>query len=214
MRTGRNEPCPCGSGKKFKHCCEEKMARPASKGMILLGAALAALAVVGLIPIFGDKTPAPRAAATAPASTPAAAVPATTAAAPAPAAQQQFTPGPQPPGAVPPGKVWSTEHGHWHDAQPAGTDSPIKIEAAPGVVATANPVGTPSTPPPPGPAPAGKVWSPQHGHWHDADPTTKPTSLGIVNPPGGAVTVPPGPAPAGKVWSAEHGHWHDAPKNP
>ena len=21
MKTGRNEPCPCGSGKKFKKCC-------------------------------------------------------------------------------------------------------------------------------------------------------------------------------------------------
>lgn len=21
MKTGRNEPCPCGSGKKFKRCC-------------------------------------------------------------------------------------------------------------------------------------------------------------------------------------------------
>ena len=21
MRTGRNEPCPCGSGKKYKACC-------------------------------------------------------------------------------------------------------------------------------------------------------------------------------------------------
>ena len=21
MKIGRNEPCPCGSGKKFKHCC-------------------------------------------------------------------------------------------------------------------------------------------------------------------------------------------------
>lgn len=20
-KTGRNDPCPCGSGKKFKHCC-------------------------------------------------------------------------------------------------------------------------------------------------------------------------------------------------
>jgi len=20
-RTGRNDPCPCGSGRKFKHCC-------------------------------------------------------------------------------------------------------------------------------------------------------------------------------------------------
>lgn len=21
MKTGRNEPCPCGSGKKYKKCC-------------------------------------------------------------------------------------------------------------------------------------------------------------------------------------------------
>ncbi|MFC4024726.1 SEC-C metal-binding domain-containing protein [Oceanobacillus longus] len=21
MRIGRNDPCPCGSGKKFKKCC-------------------------------------------------------------------------------------------------------------------------------------------------------------------------------------------------
>lgn len=24
MKTGRNDPCPCGSGKKFKHCCLRK----------------------------------------------------------------------------------------------------------------------------------------------------------------------------------------------
>lgn len=24
-KVGRNEPCPCGSGKKFKKCCENKM---------------------------------------------------------------------------------------------------------------------------------------------------------------------------------------------
>ncbi|MBC2717962.1 MAG: hypothetical protein HF978_21915 [Desulfobacteraceae bacterium] len=23
-KIGRNEPCPCGSGKKYKHCCLEK----------------------------------------------------------------------------------------------------------------------------------------------------------------------------------------------
>jgi hypothetical protein len=21
MKLGRNDPCPCGSGKKYKHCC-------------------------------------------------------------------------------------------------------------------------------------------------------------------------------------------------
>ncbi len=31
-RPGRNEPCPCGSGKKYKHCCiakDEEAARVA-----------------------------------------------------------------------------------------------------------------------------------------------------------------------------------------
>jgi hypothetical protein len=26
-KVGRNDPCPCGSGKKFKKCCELKTAR-------------------------------------------------------------------------------------------------------------------------------------------------------------------------------------------
>ena len=26
-KRGRNDPCPCGSGKKFKKCCESKMIR-------------------------------------------------------------------------------------------------------------------------------------------------------------------------------------------
>jgi len=52
---------------------------------------------------------------------------------------------PQPPGEVPPGKVWSPEHGHWHDSN----------EAHPGA------------PQPEGDPPPGKVWSVEHGHWHD-----------------------------------------------
>jgi hypothetical protein len=24
LKVGRNEPCPCGSGIKFKNCCESK----------------------------------------------------------------------------------------------------------------------------------------------------------------------------------------------
>jgi hypothetical protein len=26
-KAGRNDPCPCGSGSKFKKCCEAKMTR-------------------------------------------------------------------------------------------------------------------------------------------------------------------------------------------
>jgi len=59
----------------------------------------------------------------------------------------------------------------------------------------------------PGPAPPGKVWSEEHGHWHDAPlaPTTLPSQPGITEPK----SQPPGDPPPGKVWSPEHGHWHD-----
>ncbi|MDD3883755.1 MAG: SEC-C metal-binding domain-containing protein [Gallionella sp.] len=36
MKPGRNDPCPCGSGKKYKHCCSNlsqasTSAQPASQ---------------------------------------------------------------------------------------------------------------------------------------------------------------------------------------
>src|SRR5258708_20880657 len=62
--------------------------------------------------------------------------------------QQQFTPAPQPPGEVPPGKVWSVEHGHWHDIPSAATIlMPATATPAP---ATGTP--TPGTTPTPAPA--------------------------------------------------------------
>ena len=30
-KPGRNDPCPCGSGKKYKHCCERKVQAPIAK---------------------------------------------------------------------------------------------------------------------------------------------------------------------------------------
>ncbi|MBI5193059.1 MAG: SEC-C domain-containing protein [Nitrospirae bacterium] len=30
-KPGRNEPCPCGSGKKYKRCCLSKSYIPAGK---------------------------------------------------------------------------------------------------------------------------------------------------------------------------------------
>lgn len=78
---------------------------------------------------------------------------------------------PEPQGGTPAGKVWSPEHGHYHDigssagqsATPVPGQSPLP---APGT----SPIqpGIVNTPQPPGPVPAGKVWSPEHGHWHDA----------------------------------------------
>lgn len=146
MRVGRNETCPCGSGKKFKVCCEGKATRGLSRGAILLFVTIGVIAAVGLFAAMRDEPrPAP--------------LPASTAS----------TPRPQPSGAAPPGKVWSVEHGHWHDQNPAARPaSPFQI--SPGAVAPApapRPAPTPK-PQPPGPAPAGKVWSAEHGHWHDA----------------------------------------------
>ena len=51
--------------------------------------------------------------------------------------QQPFTPAPQPPGEAPPGKVWSVEHGHWHDAPATptiptpSTETPAPASAPP-----------------------------------------------------------------------------------
>ena len=68
------------------------------------------------------------------------------------------------------------------------------------------PVGNASNQQPAGEAPPGKVWSPEHGHWHDINTNIPPTSLPKNN---NLKQQPPGEAPPGKVWSPEHGHWHD-----
>lgn len=135
MTTGRNEPCPCGSGQKYKSCCIDK-GRGASRGLVYLLIAIACIGTIGLGAAFVNRRNDAR---------PAAAV----------ATPRPTTPRPQPPGPAPAGKVWSAEHGHWHDAQPQPTrENPITVN-------------TRHVPQPPGPAPAGKVWSPEHGHWHD-----------------------------------------------
>jgi hypothetical protein len=34
MKTGRNDSCPCGSGKKYKHCCQKADSMPASNELL------------------------------------------------------------------------------------------------------------------------------------------------------------------------------------
>jgi SEC-C motif len=150
MRVGRNELCPCGSGKKYKNCCATKDAHASSRGMIGLLSVIAVIAAVGIFAAVSRRgtKPAPRPTA----GGGAASAPATT------------TPRPQPPGPVPPGKVWSPEHGHWHDAAPGGSAG-----AAPTTIPVQQqPANRAPVPQPPGTPPPGKVWSPEHGHWHDA----------------------------------------------
>jgi hypothetical protein len=141
MKVGRNESCPCGSGYKYKQCCESKIPRSQRSaivgGIVLLviigsGIAIAMMSAAdpnqSLLPPekvwseehghYHDVNPKGQPGSSAPESPP------------------------------PPGKVWSTEHGHWHDAEPGDLNTPSSK--------------------PPGPAPPGKIWSEEHGHWHDA----------------------------------------------
>ena len=159
MQHRRNEPCPCGSGKKYKVCCADK--RTSSQWLalasVVIFAGLAAWVVAGVFRQAGEPT-----------NQvwsqehghwhPAAANPGTERPlGPAPPGKEWSyedghwhdvaVPGlGRPPGPAPVGKVWDEAHGHWHDDA-----------AAPG------PTGRP-----PGPAPPWKVWDEAHGHWHDA----------------------------------------------
>ncbi|HJO04080.1 MAG TPA: SEC-C metal-binding domain-containing protein [Acidobacteriota bacterium] len=74
--VGRNDPCPCGSGEKYKRCCEGKVTQSQKlwRGLAALIALLVILVTIGILRGGSQAEDAP------------------------------------------PGRVWSPEHGHWHDA--------------------------------------------------------------------------------------------------
>ena len=48
-KIGRNDPCPCGSGKKYKQCCERKaQALSPTAWLTIVGVAVAALVAIVL----------------------------------------------------------------------------------------------------------------------------------------------------------------------
>ena len=156
-KANRNRPCPCGSGKKYKNCCIGKGLRFEKKDqskMIIWIIAGIGIIIAGVVIFnkFSSSSSPPAPVITQPFNSQ------------FPTSQSGSVP---PPGSAPPGKVWSPEHGHWHDV--SGTVSPTDF----GNQLLQSPAQTSSQPP--GPAPAGKVWSPEHGHWHDVQeaPTIK-----------------------------------------
>ena len=56
-KTGRNDDCPCGSGKKFKRCCEAKTpsARSSRFLMIAVGAAVVAAVAAGIMSFTSES---------------------------------------------------------------------------------------------------------------------------------------------------------------
>jgi len=133
-KPGRNEPCHCGSVKKFKNCHGKTLDKSPQIWVIV-----AVLLLVVLWFLFFEIEPK-------------SAVPSYS---PAPLIPRQPDVTSTSPGPAPPGKVWSLEHGHWHDAPLGPSSPPIR------------PLTDESKSQPPGAAPPGKVWSPEHGHWHD-----------------------------------------------
>jgi len=54
-KPGRNDHCPCGSGKKFKKCCENLEGRRSSRFlMIAVGAAVLGALAVGVASFTND----------------------------------------------------------------------------------------------------------------------------------------------------------------
>ena len=133
-KPSRNDTCHCGSEKKFKNCHGKTIERSSQTWIIV-----AVIVLFLLWFLFFDTKPSAEA----------------TSYSPAPLIPNSQNLTPTAPGPAPPGKVWSVEHGHWHDAPLAPTTLPVQPKT---LAPKAKPPGDP---------PPGKVWSPEHGHWHD-----------------------------------------------
>lgn len=80
QKLGRNEPCHCGSGKKYKNCHQKEDSQKASsKKSTLMYGLIGLFVIITAFAIYITMTK------------------------------------DDAPGKAPEGKVWSPEHGHWHD---------------------------------------------------------------------------------------------------
>jgi len=81
-KINRNDPCHCGSGKKYKNCHQKLGNQSESrKNGIMIGGIIGILLIIAAIIIATSSNPSGNSA----------------------------------PGPAPAGKVWSEEHGHWHN---------------------------------------------------------------------------------------------------
>ena len=57
-KTGRNDLCPCGSGRKYKKCCEagERGGNRNQMLLIVVGGAVLAAIAIGVVSFTSDST--------------------------------------------------------------------------------------------------------------------------------------------------------------
>ena len=155
-RPGRNDPCSCGSGRKYKNCCEGKTRILGGK---VPGVAIwVALAVVGVgVAAYAMLRP------DRPETTANPVVPPDQR--PAPYTYDSLR-----------NQHFDPVHGHWHDGRPpapAGAQAPAPAPP-PGTSPAPQPTATvlDGTNPEPWTYDAAKNqhWDPEHQHWHQGPP--------------------------------------------
>jgi hypothetical protein len=160
-RPGRNHPCPCGSGRKFKNCCIGKSPGSPAKWYTRTTPIVLLTAVVGVLAIVLFAIPGERREENPPAS-------------------QQSGTDPAAPSAggweydAVNDRHWDPNHGHWHDGPPPPSQTGLPRRS-----------GSPAAPAGSGqsqseqPAPwqydegNNRHWNPNHGHWHEGRPPSQ-----------------------------------------
>ena len=97
MKIGRNEICHCGSGKKFKQCHQSKKNNQSAQLVYLAFISFAIITIffIGNTIFTSANT--------------------TSNLSPKTFSIENAQPIKRPKGDAPPGKIWSVEHGHWHN---------------------------------------------------------------------------------------------------
>ena len=56
MKVGRNDACPCGSGKKYKRCCEDTEQKRSSNMLLyVVGGTIVGAVLLGILQFAGDR---------------------------------------------------------------------------------------------------------------------------------------------------------------
>jgi hypothetical protein len=199
--VGRNDPCPCGSGRKYKQCCEGKMRLnlKSGRGWVLGVLGLVVVAVVAWGLTRSQTRPTAPSLVEMPPSSPSTS---------ASTATGTTVPGPSAPStSAAPNSVPASP-------APQGTGAPTTMSDPAGATPQAWTYD----------ATTNRHFDPNHGHWHDGPPpppgargvaSTPQPSLGQVPVPGAAGAGTPAPwtydAQKNQHWNPEHGHWHPGP---